>query len=160
MKQPSFGSRGEWWVVAQFVVIPILLIATIAVPLGSPWLPALSLIGRALGVITAVFAAWLLFRGVVDLGRNLTPNPKPIDDGQLVQTGAYAVVRHPIYAGLIFGMLAIGLFSNSLMGVLSAVILFAFFDLKSRKEEQWLSEKYSEYEAYRRKTRKLIPLVY
>lgn len=160
MKRESFGARGEWWVVAQFILGPILLIATILVPFGPPWPSALSWIGRMLGIVVGVFALWLLFRGVADLGRNLTPNPKPIDDGQLVQTGAYAVVRHPIYAGLIFGMLAIGLFLNSLIGLLSAVVLFIFFDLKSRREEQWLSAKYPGYAAYRRRTRKLIPFVY
>lgn len=160
MTREPFGSRGEGWVVAQFIIGPLLLIATLLVPFGSPWLPALSWIGRGLGTLVAIFALWMLVSGVANLGRNLTPNPKPIDNGQLVQTGAYAVVRHPIYSGLIFGMLAIGLFLNSLVGILSAVILFIFFDLKSRREEQWLSEKYPTYEAYRRKTRKLIPFVY
>lgn len=159
-KREPFGARGEWWVVAQFLLGPALLIATILASFGPPWPPALSWTARALGVVVAVFAAWLLFRGVADLGRNLTPNPKPIDDGQLVQTGAYAVVRHPIYAGLIFGMLAIGLFLNSLIGLLSAAVLFIFFDFKSRREEQWLSTKYPGYAAYRRRTRKLIPFVY
>lgn len=40
------------------------------------------------------------------------------------------------------------------------LILFAFFDLKSRREEHWLSAKYPDYEAYRRRTCKLIPFVY
>jgi protein-S-isoprenylcysteine O-methyltransferase Ste14 len=137
-----------------------LLLATFLMPRGAPWPLAVSWIGRILGILLAGGAAWLFVRGVADLGHNLTPNPKPVDDGHLVQTGAYAIVRHPIYAGIILGMLAIGLFLNNLIGVLCAAILFVFFDLKSRQEERWLREKYADYASYCRRTRKLIPFVY
>ncbi len=160
MRRTAFGSRGEWWVVAQFTLLPILLAATWLAPIGKPWPSALSWIARALGAVIAIGAAGLFAWGVTALGRNLTPNPKPLDDGHLVRTGAYAVVRHPIYAGVILGMLAIGLFLNSVVGLLSSVVLFIFFDLKSRREERWLREKYPEYADYCRRTRKLIPFIY
>lgn len=160
MKRATFGSRGEWWVVAQFALLPLLLAATLWLPVDSLWPPALSWFARIVGVLIAASAAGLFAWGVVALGRNLTPNPKPLDDGHLVRTGAYAIVRHPIYAGVIFGMLAIGLFLNSIVGLLSAGVLFVFFDLKSRREERWLREKYPEYADYCRQTRKLIPFIY
>ncbi len=159
MRHEPFGSRGEWWVVAQFTLIPILLLATLLVT-GPPWPPLVGWIARTLGALIAVGAAWLFVRGATDLGSNLTPNPRPVEDGHLVQTGAYAIVRHPIYAGVILGMLAIGLFFNNLIGILSAAVLFVFFDLKSRREEAWLREKYPDYADYCRRTRKLIPFVY
>lgn len=160
MRRTSFGSRGEGWVIAQFILIPVLLFAVYRWPLHLAWPSAVIWIGRGLGVVIAVFAAWLALHGVRDLGRNLTPNPKPIEDGQLVQTGTYALVRHPIYAGLILGMLALGLLFNTLTGLLASGVLFLFFDLKARQEERWLSEKYADYAAYRRRTRKLIPFIY
>ncbi|PJF48656.1 MAG: isoprenylcysteine carboxylmethyltransferase family protein [Chloroflexi bacterium] len=160
MKRTAFGSRGEGWVVVQFTLLPLLLAATWLAPSGAPWPLALGWLARGLGAIIAVGAAGLFTWGVAALGRNLTPNPKPLEDGHLVRTGAYALVRHPIYAGVIFGMLAIGLFLNSIVGLLSSVVLFIFFDLKSRREERWLREKYPEYADYCRRTRKLIPFVY
>jgi len=160
MRRDSFGSRGEGWVIAQFGLGAVLLVATIFVPLGPPWLPVLLWARRMIGSALILAALWLLFRGVFDLGRNLTPNPKPLESGHLVQTGADSIVRHPIYTSIICGMCAIGLVLGSLVGLLSALILFVFFDLKSRREEQWLAEKYPIYAAYRRKTRKLIPFVY
>ncbi|GIV84483.1 MAG: hypothetical protein KatS3mg052_1490 [Candidatus Roseilinea sp.] len=160
MQRVAFGSRGEGWVVAQFTLLPLLLAATWLVPIGAPWPSALGWLARGLGAVIAVGAAGLFAWGVMALGRNLTPNPKPLDEGYLVRTGAYAVVRHPIYAGVILGMLAIGLFLNSIVGLLSSVVLFIFFDLKSRREERWLREKYPEYADYCRRTRKFIPFVY
>jgi protein-S-isoprenylcysteine O-methyltransferase Ste14 len=41
-----------------------------------------------------------------------------------------------------------------------AIILLVFFDIKSRREERWLSEKFSGYAAYQKRVRKLIPLLY
>lgn len=160
MNQSKFGSRGEWWVVAQFMLIPLLLLLMWLVPLGRGWPAPLDWLGRIAGLLLLMTAAWLLLGGILHLGRNLTVNPKPIEQGQLVETGAYAVVRHPIYAGIIIGFLAIALFFNSLVGVLGALIVFVFFDQKSRREEAWLSEAYAGYAGYKRRTRKLIPFLY
>ncbi len=74
--------------------------------------------------------------------------------------GPYAFVRHPIYGALILGTLGWSLMRGNLLGVLLAVILLVFFDFKSRREERWLVEAYGEYEAYRRRVRKLIPWIY
>jgi len=70
------------------------------------------------------------------------------------------LVRHPIYSGIILGSFGWGLLNNSLLTLLLALILFIFFDIKSRREEQWLSEKYVNYSTYQARVRKLIPLIY
>jgi protein-S-isoprenylcysteine O-methyltransferase Ste14 len=41
-----------------------------------------------------------------------------------------------------------------------AIALLLFFDMKSRKEEEWLLEKFPDYKDYQRRTKKLIPLIY
>lgn len=98
--------------------------------------------------------------GVLSLGRNLSPFPKPIEGGRLVVGGAYALVRHPIYSGLIIGSLGWSLLTDTLLGVGLALLLFVFFDLKSRREERWLAETYPQYPDYKKRVRKLIPFVY
>lgn len=160
MKSEKFGARGEGWVVAQFILIPLLLVLMWLVPFGRGWPAPLDWLARIAGLLLLMGAAWLLLAGILHLGRNLTPNPKPIDAGQLVEHGAYAIVRHPIYAGILLGFLAIALFFNSLVGLIGAVIVFVFFDQKSRREEAWLDEVYAGYADYKRRTRKLIPWIY
>lgn len=150
-------SRGELYVVVQ----AILLIAMFFGPrdlFGSPveinqplWF--LGQLLFYLGVAIAVWAAILL-------GPNLTPLPKPKANGELIQTGLYRFVRHPIYFGVIllcFGWVAI---EQTVYSFVLAFILLIFFDLKSKREESWLIEKFPEYRSYQQKTKKLIPYLY
>ena len=49
---------------------------------------------------------------------------------------------------------------SSVLGVILAVVLFIFFDRKSRREEAWLMEAYPGYADYRGRVKKLIPGIY
>lgn len=150
-------SRGELYVVVQV----ILLIALFFEPRDLFGLPAtinqpLWLAGQILFYLGIAIAVW----AAILLGPNLTPLPKPKANGELIQTGLYRIVRHPIYFGVIlvcFGWAAI---EQTLYSLVLALVLLIFFDLKSRKEERWLIEKFSNYETYRKKTKKLIPWIY
>ena len=84
----------------------------------------------------------------------------PRRDAPLVESGAYRLARHPIYGGLVIGSVGWALVTASPLGLALAAILFAFFDLKSRREEAWLVDRFPAYDAYRRRTRRLIPFVY
>ncbi|MFN9061798.1 MAG: methyltransferase family protein, partial [Pseudanabaena sp.] len=94
------GLRGEYWVIAQgillfcFAILPNAQASFINV--DSPVVPYASL---GLLFVCGVGAMILLGRALFDLGQNLTPLPHPRDDGQLVQTGVYSLVRHPLYSG-------------------------------------------------------------
>ncbi len=122
---------------------------------GEVW-SWLKWVGLAILAAGGLLGTW----GMLALGRNLTPFPKPIEGGEMVTHGPYRFVRHPIYAGLIFGTLGWALFQGSLLGLGLVVVLFIFFDLKSRREERWLCEAYPGYEAYRGRVKKLVPWVY
>jgi protein-S-isoprenylcysteine O-methyltransferase Ste14 len=148
------GKRGEGWFVVQLVLFAIILLAPPVPPVTFPlWL-------RILGLGLAVVGGVLGTGGVLALDSNLTVFPKPIEDGTLVTTGVYGVVRHPIYTGLILGTLGLGLFRSSLLGSGLALVLFIFFDLKSRREEKWLIEAYPGYVNYRKRVKKLMPWIY
>jgi protein-S-isoprenylcysteine O-methyltransferase Ste14 len=114
----------------------------------------------AVAAVCLIVGAALALGGIRHLGRNLTAFPRPLVEGELVRTGMYARVRHPIYSGGIFVVLGWALLFTSLPGVLMALVVFLFFDLKSRREEAWLLEKYAGYAAYRQQVRKLIPFIY
>ena len=160
METHGFGSRGEWWVVAQFIVVPVVLAAGWMTRSAEGWPGPLRLAAVLAGLACLGIAAVLAVGGVLHLGRNLTTVPKPIDDGALVQDGLYGVVRHPIYAGVVFAVLGWALVLNSLVGLALAGVVLVFFDRKSRREEVWLAQKYPDYETYRTRVRKLIPFVY
>ncbi|MFN5206503.1 MAG: methyltransferase family protein [Pseudanabaena sp.] len=155
------GEKGEYWVLGQTVLsVGFLLL---------PVYPAIALANLSpiwkygdwgLTGIFGLIAALLLLSGSLELGENLTPLPHPKHDGELVTSGVYGVVRHPIYSGVIFLAIAYSCWKLSLVHVIGAIILLLFFDIKARKEESWLSTKFSDYDQYRSQVKKLIPWIY
>jgi|DewCreStandDraft_2_1066082.scaffolds.fasta_scaffold01889_10 protein-S-isoprenylcysteine O-methyltransferase Ste14 len=156
------GKRGEGWVVLQFLLFVIIALAPLREQFALPFLRAGAgaTALRAIGVLLMAGGGLFGMAAVLGLGRNLTAFPRPIEGGTLVTSGAYAIVRHPIYAGLILAAFGWALWNTSLVGLGLGVILFLFFDLKSRQEERWLAQVYPEYRAYQQRVKKLIPWVY
>ena len=153
------GERGEYWVIAQAVLLLGLILMPIyrlPVVIISPWNSLLWAIAGFLGL----FALVLFFGGLLQLGTSLTPLPYPREDGQLVQTGVYGLVRHPVYSGLVLGILAWGLWQLSVSHAIAALIFLVFFNAKASREEVWLAERYPDYPEYRGRVRKLIPWIY
>jgi len=154
------GKRGEWYVVLQAGLLILVAIGPCTWPGLPAWSPGWSRLGTIGGGLLFLAGALLAVAGAVNLGRNLTPLPRPKDDATLVVVGAYRLVRHPIYSGLAAMAFGWGLWVNSWPTLGYALLLFVFFDCKSRREERWLREKFPEYAAYQRRVRKLIPFVY
>ncbi|HVL77481.1 MAG TPA: isoprenylcysteine carboxylmethyltransferase family protein [Noviherbaspirillum sp.] len=149
------GKRGESWVAAQ----AILFIAFITVPqVAGPWpYDAVFLFtGWVLFVLGLVLTLW----SARALGRSLTPFPRPLEHAELVTTGPYRLVRHPIYLGVLLVALGISLVTASPLRLGLTLILFVFFDRKAAREERWLEEKFPQYPAYRSRVKRLIPWVY
>jgi protein-S-isoprenylcysteine O-methyltransferase Ste14 len=159
-KLPDLGPRGEGWVVAQLVMLGLIIILGLldlrnALPKSAAdWL--VTAVGAA---EMAIAASWVL-RAFRDLGHNLTALPRPLEDGMLVRGGIYAAVRHPIYAGLIVGAVGWATVTRSLPALAASVLLAVLLDLKSRREEGWLSEKFPEYAAYRGHTKRFLRGIY
>jgi protein-S-isoprenylcysteine O-methyltransferase Ste14 len=155
------GRRGELLVAIQF----LLLFAFILAPRWNPWLTP-DLLGAT---DSARLAALVLFGlvglalgglGFVTIRRYLTPLPYPVDHSRLVTSGVYGVVRHPLYSSQLFAALGWVCFTLSLSHLGLLILGFLFFDFKAGKEERWLTERHSEYTAYARSVRKLVPWVY
>ena len=99
--------------------------------------------------------------GAIALGRrNVSPFPKPRENGILIESGIFSVVRHPIYTGFSLAAFGWSLMWNSIAAFLAAILLLAFFAIKARREERWLEEKFVGYAAYKSRVKKLIPFVY
>jgi protein-S-isoprenylcysteine O-methyltransferase Ste14 len=158
----KWGQRGEWYVVVQFVLFALIFFVPLLAPSSElvEWQAPWDLVGVGLGLVLASIGGLTALAGVMSLGANLAAVPFPREDATLVEKGAFRFVRHPIYSGIILGSFGWGLLTNSLLALLLSMVLFIFFDLKSRREERWLSEKYADYPAYQARVRKLIPLIY
>ncbi|MBI4672104.1 MAG: isoprenylcysteine carboxylmethyltransferase family protein, partial [Chloroflexi bacterium] len=130
------GSRDEGWVIGQFIIVAAILGSTFITRLELPFF--VPLVGGALLVVGGMIAGL----GLLSLGSNLTPLPKPKGNNHfLVTSGVYSIVRHPIYSGVALAALGWTLWWGTLLGIALAIVLFIWFDLKSRREEKWLVEK-------------------
>ena len=157
---PTLGPRGEGWVAIQVAIF-----AGIA---WAGWFQADG-IGGVGGVVAVVIGTGLIAAGAVmaiaaTLALNsheaLTAVPHPRDEARLVETGVYGLARHPIYGGLVLGGLGWSLARGSVGALAGTVILLVFFDLKRRREEAWLVERFPGYAAYQTRTRRLLPWIY
>jgi protein-S-isoprenylcysteine O-methyltransferase Ste14 len=155
------GSRGEWYVVVQAFLFALIVFGPRTVSGIPAWGVRNGALASAVGIALMLAGGALAVAGLFGLGRaNLTALPYPRTESTLVVTGPYRIVRNPIYSGLIFAACGWALWVNSWLTLGYALLLFAFFDVKSRREERWLAEKFPEYGAYQARVKKLIPWVY
>lgn len=154
---PPLGPRGEGWVALQVVAFAA---AGLAGLLGPSWDGPARAFSSVVGVVAIGGGMAMAAAAVRALGAALTPLPKPRADATLVQGGIYRHVRHPIYGGVVLAAAGWGLLTASLVGLIVAGAILAFFALKSHREEAWLVERYPDYPAYRARTRRLLPWVY
>lgn len=154
------GTRGEWFVAAQIVLIAIVFLGPRTAPGWPAWPAPLDRLFIAIGAVLSAFGLALFIGGMLRLGSALTPLPYPKTDSTLVQTGPYRLVRHPIYSGGIILAFGWALFVHGWLTLIYAAVLLIFFDFKSAREERWLTEKFPEYPDYQKRVRKLIPFIY
>ena len=154
---PEFGPRGEGWVALQ-----LLLGAAIAGGgfVGVYWPGSLESVLAVLGLLIALAGALLVTLGVLSLGRSFTPLPRPRARTRLRQGGIFRLVRHPVYGGVILIGLGWSL-ADAPLGLVPTLLLTVLFDLKARREEDWLIERFPDYAAYRTRTpRRFVPWLY
>jgi protein-S-isoprenylcysteine O-methyltransferase Ste14 len=154
------GARGEWLVVAQVALIGLVFFGPRTVAGQPAWSLPFPRACPVVGGLFMVAGGALLTAGLACLGRGLTPLPYPREGATLIQTGPFALVRHPMYSGGLVLALGWAMCTRSWLTVGYVGVLFVFLDLKSRREERWLTEKFPAYAGYQRHVRKLVPFVY
>ncbi len=138
-------------VAAQFVFLLLLGF----MPWGSLW--PRDIASLVIGLVLVALGVGIALAAGGALGRTLTPSPIPKADGQLVTGGVYALVRHPIYSGLLvlgLGLVAIG---ASVLHLLAWVALLSILMAKARFEERMLADHYPGYRAYAARVGRLVP---
>jgi protein-S-isoprenylcysteine O-methyltransferase Ste14 len=144
-------ARGNLYVAIQFAFLAALVFA----PSGTLWSTD-GLVGFA-GVALAVVGFGVLAVSFINLGKSLTVHPVPLATGTLKTTGLYAVVRHPIYLGLLVLALGLVVLAASVWHILFLIGLSVTLHIKAGFEERLLRAAYPEYESYSRRVGRLVP---
>ncbi len=128
--------------------------ATICAPACSRpkvWSNAL---GIAITLAGIAFAMWAR----VYLGGNWSSSVTVKVGHQLVRTGPYRFVRHPIYTGLISSLFGTAIVRHQVRGIIAVVLAYVGFKIKSRIEERTMISTFgAQYDEYSRTTGAIVP---
>jgi protein-S-isoprenylcysteine O-methyltransferase Ste14 len=93
------------------------------------------------------------------LGPLWSSTSAPTDDHRIVETGPYAVVRHPVYAGLLLSVFATAIERGRLEAIAGALVLIAAISLRAKLEERFLRRDLGDdaYASYRRRVPMIVP---
>ncbi|WP_034271035.1 methyltransferase family protein [Actinospica robiniae] len=113
-------------------------------------------IGLALWALGLGLAVWAR----VYIGRNWGTPMSRKEDPELVTTGPYRRVRHPIYSGIVLAMIGTAV-AISLYWLIVAALFGVYFAYSARAEERYMTEQFPEaYPAYQRSSKMLIPFIF
>jgi len=138
---------GSLLVALQFGLLAALLVVALQGDALAPAPVVLAILGVALGL-------W-----AVSANRpgnfNIRPTPRP--GGQLVSSGPYRWIRHPMYSALLLAGAGGAWASGSTLGWALWLALAAVLCAKARLEERWMVQAHPGYDAYRARTRRFVP---
>lgn len=119
-----------------------------------PGLLPVAITGLLVTILGIGFAVWAR----VHLGKNWSSRPAIHENHTITRTGPYAIVRHPIYTGILTGILGTAIATGALLAFVTLFVIFVLFLIKIRMKEQFLLEEFGEdYERYRGEVRALVP---
>ena len=141
-------------------LVAITMLSTTRIPLAwlyrQLWPQSILLfwLGAAVTVAGLLFAVWAR----VHLGRNWSRSVTIKQGHELITTGPYALVRHPIYTGILTGFLGMAIAISQVRGFLVLALIFLAFWMKLRMEEEWMRSQFGEtYAVYAHETAALVP---
>jgi protein-S-isoprenylcysteine O-methyltransferase Ste14 len=155
------AGRSRWTRFAGFrvaAVLIILLLLRLRVLKGhtvtqDPWLQGIGLAIFLLGLALAFWAR-------VYLGRNWGMPMSEKVDPELVTTGPYRTIRHPIYSGIILAMVGTAV-AVSVYWLIAVVLLGAYFVYSAVMEERYMAGLFPDaYPRYKQSTKMLVPFIF
>ncbi len=109
-----------------------------------------TLLLAGLGIVVIIIAMF-------QLNKNLSPFPTPPKNSELVVTGLFNYVRHPIYSGILMTTFFLAIYLNSGYKLMITVLLAILFYYKSEFEEKQLEKKFPGYKNYKASTGRFYP---
>lgn len=148
---------------AFILLVAIILFSTTRIPLPwlylQPWRVGLwpFWLGAAVTVAGLLFAIWAREH----LGRNWSGSVTIKQDHELITSGPYTVVRHPIYTGILLGLLGTAIALSEIRGFIGLFLSFLALWIKLRIEERWMRSQFGDsYAAYAHRTAALVPYLF
>jgi protein-S-isoprenylcysteine O-methyltransferase Ste14 len=161
----TIGGRWIWWreIAVRLglfaLVVLVLRLAVVGHALPNARLYELNTSMGLVGCLICVWGIGLAILARASLGRNWGMPMAKKEDPELVTTGPYAIVRHPIYGGMLLAMLGSAM-GQSVFWLFPLVVYGPYFILSALREETLLLERFPDrYRIYMKRTKMLLPFV-
>jgi protein-S-isoprenylcysteine O-methyltransferase Ste14 len=140
---------------ALLILLPSFSMSALSIDVTS--IGPLTQLGTIINVAGLLFTVWAR----IHLGRNWSAAVTLKQDHELVRSGPYAWVRHPIYTGCLLALCGCVLINAEIRGVIGFIIVFVATAYKARMEESVLANYFgADYVNYRERVRALVPGIY
>jgi protein-S-isoprenylcysteine O-methyltransferase Ste14 len=122
---------------------------------------ALKIFLIAAGLAIMIFSAGFNIYGRLSLGKNWANQIKIYSDHVFVSSGAYRLVRHPLYASIIWMFFGASLvYANYAAFFLNLLVFTPFMYYRARQEENLLVKEFKNYNDYQKKVRMFFPGIF
>lgn len=151
-----------WWLGLALQVLAYATALALARPFGTAhrhvpvWLEAALALSA---ILIAIASAWMVIDSVSALGKQFSISARIVSGHELVRIGPFAVVRHPIYSGMLGLLVATAIAYSTWLGLIASIALYLIgTSMRIRKEERLLRDEFgAEYDAYASEVPALVP---
>lgn len=137
----------------QFVLFFLFIFEILQLQLTLP------IVVQKIGITSTIMGVLIILIALLQLNKNISPFPTPKSGSQLITTGLYKFIRHPIYTGIIATLLGYSLYTESGYKFLITFLIYILFSLKSRYEEKRLHIVFKNYADYKKHTGRFLPKI-
>jgi len=163
-RKPGTGNQKAWDKAVFVGIVAIFLIWVVIIPLDKRhrWTTQFPILIKYIGGVMLMISSFFLFRAFTD-NTFLSPLVRVQKERQqqLVTSGVYAFVRHPMYLGALLMFLGTPLLTGSYFGIGTGLLMTLLLALRTLGEEKMLMEEFEGYTAYKQKVRyRFVPFLW
>tara|TARA_Y100001933_G_scaffold174526_1_gene173081 strand:- start:47 stop:520 length:474 start_codon:yes stop_codon:yes gene_type:complete len=111
--------------------------------------PIINYITNFLIILALIF----IILSAKDLGKSLSPMPRPNENSKLITIGIYSTIRHPMYYSLIIISFCLFIKSFTIYNLILSVVLTLIISNKIKIEEKYLTKKFNKYTLYKKEVK-------
>ena len=164
-RQPGTGNQKSWDKLVFLLIVLGWMSWIVIIPLDSKrfeWTSRFPTMLKYLGGLMLPFSTFFFYRAFTD-NTFLSPVVRLQEERkhQLITTGIYGFVRHPMYLGALLFFIGVPLLTGSYFGLAAACFMILVLGVRAIGEEKMLTEKFEEYKDYKQKVRyRFFPLIW
>ncbi|MEM9928702.1 MAG: protein-S-isoprenylcysteine O-methyltransferase [Bacteroidota bacterium] len=141
------------------MILPLIYVFTSWLSFADYQLPVF---WQILGILLIIPGLWLFYRSHHDLGQNWSVSLEIREGHNIISSGVYELIRHPMYTAIWLLCLAQALLLNNYVAGLSGLVFFGllYFLRVGREEKMMLGQFGQEYQEYMKKTKRIVPYLF